>query len=104
MPLNLASPGIVVREVDLTSGRVQPASNKIGAIVAPFAKGPVDSPTLVENENDLLNNFGEPYSTDKHYESWMVASSYLSYGVNQLKRGLMKIPSFLQILKHFSIL
>ena len=80
MPLNLASPGIVVREVDLTSGRVQPASNKIGAIVAPFAKGPVDSPTLVENENDLLNTFGEPYSTDKHYESWMVASSYLSYG------------------------
>jgi hypothetical protein len=80
MPLNLASPGIVVREVDLTSGRVQPASNKIGAIVAPFAKGPVDSPTLVENENDLLNNFGEPYATDKHYESWMVASSYLSYG------------------------
>jgi phage tail sheath protein FI len=80
MPLNLASPGIVVREVDLTSGRVQPASNKIGAIVSPFAKGPVDSPTLVENENDLLNNFGEPYSTDKHYESWMVASSYLSYG------------------------
>ena len=80
MPLNLASPGIVVREVDLTSGRVQPTSNKIGAIVAPFAKGPVDSPTLVENENDLLNNFGEPYSTDKHYESWMVASSYLSYG------------------------
>jgi len=80
MPLNLASPGIVVREVDLTSGRVQPASNKIGAIVAPFAKGPVDSPTLVENENDLLNNFGEPYSTDKQYESWMVASSYLSYG------------------------
>lgn len=80
MPLNLASPGIVVREVDLTSGRVQPASNKIGAIVAPFAKGPVDSPTLVENENDLLNNFGEPYSTDKHYESWMVASSYLAYG------------------------
>ena len=80
MPLNLASPGIVVREVDLTSGRVQPASNKVGAIVAPFAKGPVDSPTLVENENDLLNTFGEPYSTDKHYESWMVASSYLSYG------------------------
>jgi hypothetical protein len=80
MPLNLASPGIVVREVDLTSGRVQPASNKVGAIVSPFAKGPVDSPTLVENENDLLNNFGEPYPTDKHYESWMVASSYLSYG------------------------
>jgi hypothetical protein len=80
MPLNLASPGIVVREVDLTLGRATPSSDKIGAIVAPFVKGPVDSPTLVENENDLLNNFGEPYTTDKHYEHWMVASSYLAYG------------------------
>ena len=80
MPLNLASPGIVVREVDLTVGRVDTASDKVGAIVAPFAKGPVNVPTLVENEQDLLNNFGEPSNTDKHYEHWMVASSYLSYG------------------------
>jgi len=80
MPLNLASPGIVVKEIDLTSGRVQPGSTQMGAIVSPFAKGPIDSPTLIESENDLLNNFGQPYSIDKHYESWMVASSYLSYG------------------------
>ncbi len=80
MPLNLASPGIVVREVDLTIGRATPSSDKIGAIVAPFAKGPVDSPTLVQNENDLLNTFGEPYSVDKHYEHWLTASSYLAYG------------------------
>jgi phage tail sheath protein FI len=80
MPLNLASPGIVVREVDLTIGSVQPSSNKIGGIVAPFSKGPVDSPVLVENENDLLSSFGEPYSTDKHYEHWLTASSYLAYG------------------------
>ena len=80
MALNLASPGIVVREVDLTVGRVGPTSNKIGAIVAPFAKGPVDSPTLVETEQDLLNNFGEPYATDKHYEHWLTSSSYLAYG------------------------
>jgi hypothetical protein len=80
MPLNLASPGIVVREIDLTIGRTTPSSDKIGAIVAPFAKGPIDSPTLVENENDLLVNFGEPYPTDKHYEHWLTASSYLAYG------------------------
>jgi hypothetical protein len=80
MPLNLASPGIVVREIDLTTGRTTPSSNKTGAIVAPFAKGPIDVPTLVENENDLLNNFGQPYSTDKHYEHWLTASSYLAYG------------------------
>ena len=80
MPLNLASPGIVVREVDLTVGRVDTASDKVGAIVGPFAKGAVDLPILVETEQDLLDNFGKPYSADKHYEYWMVASSYLAYG------------------------
>jgi len=80
MPLNLASPGIVVREVDLTVGRVDPTSASIGAIVAPFAQGPVELPTLVESEKDLLDTFGKPYSTDKHYEHWLVASSYLAYG------------------------
>ena len=80
MPLNLASPGIVVREVDLTVGRVDTASDKVGALVGPFAKGAVDLPILVETEQDLLDNFGKPYSADKHYEYWMVASSYLAYG------------------------
>jgi len=80
MPLNLASPGIVVREVDLTVGRVDPTSASIGAIAAPFAQGPVELPTLVENEKDLLNVFGKPYSKDKHYENWLVASSFLAYG------------------------
>ena len=80
MPLNLASPGIVVREVDLTIGRVDPVSGSIGALVAPFAKGPVNLPQLIENEDDLYQTFGQPYSTDKHYEHWLVASSYLAYG------------------------
>ena len=80
MPLNLASPGIVVREVDLTVGRVDPTSASIGAVVAPFAQGPVSLPTAVQSESDLLGIFGQPYSTDKHYEHWMVASSYLAYG------------------------
>ena len=85
MPLNLASPGIVVREVDLTIGRVDTATDKVGAIVAPFAKGPVNEPILVENEQDLLDNFGEPSETDKHFEHFMVAQSYLAYG------GVMRV-------------
>ena len=80
MPLNLASPGILVREVDLTLGRIDPTTDKIGGIVGPFAKGPVGTPTLTNTENDLLNNFGQPYSTDKQYETWLTASSYLQYG------------------------
>jgi len=80
MPLNLASPGILVREVDLTVGRVDPTSDKIGAIVGPFEKGPVELPTLVQTEKDLLDIFGKSYSTDKHYEHWLTASSFLAYG------------------------
>jgi hypothetical protein len=80
MPLNLASPGIRVREVDLTVGRVDPTSDKFGGIVAPFAQGPVDLPVTVGSEKDLLDNFGKPYGNDKHYEHWMVVSSYLAYG------------------------
>ena len=69
MPLNLASPGILVREVDLTTGRVDPTTDKIGGIVGPFSQGPVAEPTLIANENELLNTFGQPYDVDKHYET-----------------------------------
>jgi len=80
MALNLASPGIQVREVDLTIGRVDATSGSIGALVAPFTKGPVEEPQLIESEEDLLQTFGQPYSVDKHYEYWMTASSFLAYG------------------------
>jgi len=80
MAVNLASPGVLVREVDLTIGNVDPTSGSVGALVAPFTKGPVEEPQLIENEEDLLQTFGQPYSVDNHYEYWMVASSYLAYG------------------------
>ena len=80
MPLNLASPGILVKEVDLTLGRVDPTSDKIGGIVGPFAQGPVGTPIRINSENELLNTFGQPYDVDKHYETWYSASSFLAYG------------------------
>ena len=80
MALNLASPGIQVREVDLTIGRVDATSGSIGALVAPFTKGPVEEPQLIESEEDLLQTFGQPYSVDNQYEYWLTASSFLAYG------------------------
>ena len=80
MALNLASPGILIREVDLTIGRIDGATGKVGGIVGSFEKGPVGEPTVVTGENDLFDQFGQPYDTDKQFETWMVASSYLSYG------------------------
>ena len=66
MPLNLASPGILVRDVDLTNGRIDPTTDKIGAIVAHFPKGPVNLPTLVSTEQQLVDIFVEPAAIDKH--------------------------------------
>jgi len=85
MPVNLASPGVLIREVDLTLGQVQTSTDKTGAIVAPFARGPVDEPVLIASENELLDVFGQPSSTDRQYEGWLTISSYLSYG------GIMQV-------------
>ena len=80
MTLNLVSPGVKVREVDLTVGRIDGINDQVGAIAGPFEKGPVDEPVLIETESDLLETFGAPQSTDAQYEYWMTASSFLSYG------------------------
>ena len=80
MSLNLVSPGVKVREVDLTVGRVDAANEQVGAIAGPFEMGPVDVPILIETEQDLLKTFGKPISSDAQYDYWLSASSYLSYG------------------------
>jgi hypothetical protein len=79
------SPGVLVREVDLTVGRADNVLDNIGAIAGPFPIGPVDYPIDITTEQDLINVFGKPSSTDAQYEYWMSASSYLSYG------GVLKV-------------
>ena len=78
--LGLVSPGIKVREVDLTRGGITGVSDQTGAIAGPFTKGPINEPVLIEDEKDLVDTFGEPQETSSQYEYWMSASSYLSYG------------------------
>ena len=80
MSLNLVSPGVKVREVDLTIGRVDAANDQVGAIAGPFEKGPINVPILIETEQDLLRTFGKPITTDAQCDYWLSASSYLSYG------------------------
>ena len=79
------SPGVLVREVDLTVGRADNVLDNIGAIAGPFAIGPVDDPIDITTENELIEVFGKPISTDSQYEYWMSASSFLSYG------GILKV-------------
>ena len=78
--LGLVSPGIKVKEVDLTRGGITGVSDQTGAIAGPFVKGPVEDPQLIEGEKDLVDTFGEPQETSSQYEYWLSAASYLSYG------------------------
>jgi hypothetical protein len=80
MSLNLVSPGIKIREVDLTVGRIDAVNDQVGVIAGPFVKGPIGTPVLVETEQDLVNTFGKPSENSNQYEYWLTASSYLSYG------------------------
>jgi len=79
------SPGVLIREVDLTVGRAENVLDNIGAIAGPFVQGPVNEPTDIATEQDLINVFGKPQNTDAQYEYWMAASSYLTYG------GVLKV-------------
>ena len=79
------SPGVLVREVDLTVGRADNVLDNIGVIAGPFPIGPVDFPIDITTEQGLISTFGKPLSTDSQYEYWMSASSYLSYG------GILKV-------------
>jgi hypothetical protein len=82
MAIQLASPGVKVREVDLTRGGVNATSNIAAGIAAPFQKGPVNEIKRISNEKQLVDIFGQPGvgTTDYHYESWYAASNFLSYG------------------------
>ena len=79
------SPGVLVREVDLTIGRADNVLDNIGAIAGPFEIGPVDDIIEISTEEDLVNTFGKPIGTDAQYQYWMSASSFLSYG------GVLKV-------------
>ena len=79
------SPGVLIREVDLTVGRADNVLDNIGAIAGPFAIGPVDEVVQVNSEVEFIDTFGKPKSTDAQYEYWMSASSFLSYG------GVLKV-------------
>lgn len=73
----LVSPGVQVREIDLTN--VVPAvSTSIGAIAGPFEKGPVSTVTAISSEQELVQVFGKPNGSN--FEFWFTASSFLQYG------------------------
>jgi hypothetical protein len=72
------SPGIVLRERDLTNQTVVNQQGNVAALVGSFAKGPVGSIVSIASERELLETFGAPNANN--YEDWFVAQTFLSYG------------------------
>ena len=73
------SPGVLVQEIDLT--RVIPAvSTSIGAYAGEFRQGPVDEIVTISSEQNLVETFGKPDSSN--FEDFFSASNFLQYANN----------------------
>ena len=90
----LVSPGVQVREIDLTN--IVPAvQTNIGAVAGPFAKGPVSSVTAISSEEELVQVFGEP--TADNFEYFFTAANFLQYSnalrVVRIESGVLNAAS-----------
>ena len=73
------SPGVLVQEKDATN--VIPAvATTSGGIVITAEKGPIDEITQVTSENELVEIFGKPNSSN--FEEFFTAANFLGYGNN----------------------
>jgi len=71
------SPGVLVKEIDLTN--VVPAvATSIGAIAAGYPQGPVEEIIPIASEQDLVTVFGKPHATN--FETWFTGANFLQYG------------------------
>jgi hypothetical protein len=72
-----ASPGVSIKEVDLTP-TINVSDQNVAAVVIAAETGPVDTVTFVTSEKELVETFGKP--NDNNYESWFAASTIIQYG------------------------
>ena len=74
---NLVSPGVQVKEIDLTNV-VPSTSSTIGAMAGAFSWGPCEEIHTVSSETELVEKFGKPDANT--FESVLTAAQFLSYG------------------------
>ena len=72
-----ASPGVSIKEVDLTP-TINVSDQNVGAVVIAAETGPVDTVTFITSEKELVETFGKP--NDKNFESWFAALTIIQYG------------------------
>ena len=72
------SPGVVIRERDLSTGVLTGVSGLRAGIASSFRSGPVGKITNIGSERELINTFGAP--AEANAADWLVASEFLRYG------------------------
>ena len=75
---SLISPGILLRERDITTATIVGAQALTAAFSTTFAKGEVGVITEIDSQRALLDRFGLP--VEGNAEDWLVASEFLNYG------------------------
>jgi hypothetical protein len=75
------SPGVNVQEIDLTL-IVPSVATTVGAYSGDFSWGPAYDIQLIENEGQLVSQFGKPNA--RNYVSFFTAANFLAYG-NKLR-------------------
>jgi hypothetical protein len=72
------SPGVVIRESDLSNAVVVGDVAITAAFASTFRKGPVGKITNISSERELIDTFGAP--SEANSADWLVASEFLRYG------------------------
>ena len=72
------SPGVVLRERDLTNAVIVGDSALTAAFASSFQKGPIGEIVSIGSEKELVSVFGTP--REENAEDWMVAAEFLGYG------------------------
>lgn len=75
--MSFASPGVTIKEVDLTA-TINVSDQNIALVVLAAETGPVDTVTYISSEKELVETFGKP--NDYNYESWYAAQTIIQYG------------------------
>ena len=66
------SPGVVLRERDLTNATIVGDSALTAAFASSFQKGPIGEITSISSQKDFISVFGTP--KDANAEDWLVAN------------------------------
>lgn len=72
----LLSPGVLVKEIDLTTIIPSVATTE-GGMAGAFNWGPLNQRVLIDSENELVETFGKPDNVNAN--DWWTAANFLAY-------------------------